>query len=198
MSVKLIDFQLAQQELQREIDKLRGGGFVTVGIHEDANTPVGEGEMTMAALGATLNFGADIDHPGGTSYGYATENDAANRKVSFLKRGAGYAVLGVTQPHKINIPARPWLQPGVQSATPDIIDTLAAGVESGASMNQTLKQVGAIAAGAVQVYMTELRDPPNAPSTIRAKGSDNPLINTGALRGSVSYKVTPTKPEEGL
>lgn len=155
MSVKIIDFQLAQQELQREIDKLRRGGFVTVGIHEDTgNHP--DADISNAQLGALLNFGTD------------------------------------------RIPPRPWLAPGVESATSDIIDTLAAGVESGAPMNQTLEQVGAIAAGAAQVYMTELRDPPNAPSTIAQKGSDNPLIDTGVLRASVSYKVTPAKPEEGL
>lgn len=155
MSVKIIDFQLAQQELQREIDKLRRGGFVTVGIHEDTGNHPDAG-ISNAHLGALLNFGTD------------------------------------------RIPPRPWLVPGVESATPDIIDTLATGVESGTPMNQTLEQVGAIAAGAAQVYMTELRDPPNAPSTIAQKGSDNPLIDTGALRASVSYKVTPAKPEEGL
>lgn len=155
MSVKIIDFQLAQQELQLEIDKLRRSGFVTVGIHEDTGNHPDAG-ISNAQLGALLNFGTD------------------------------------------KIPPRPWLVPGVESATPDIIDTLAAGVESGAPMNQTLEQVGAIAAGAAQVYMTELRDPPNAPSTIAQKGSDNPLIDTGALRSTVSYKVTPAKPEEGL
>lgn len=155
MSVKIIDFQLAQQELQREIDKLRRGGFVTVGIHEGTGNHPDAG-ISNAQLGALLNFGTDM------------------------------------------IPPRPWLVPGVGSATRDIVDTLAAGVESGAPMNQTLEQVGAIAAGAAQVYMTELRDPPNAPSTVAQKGSDNPLIDTGVLRASVSYKVTPAKPEEGL
>lgn len=164
MSVKLIDFQLAQQELQREIDKLRGGGFVTVGIHEDAGTHP-KSSISNAQLGALLNFGNETN----TLYGRPAP-----------------------------IPPRPWLVPGVESATPDIIDTLAAGVESGAPMNQTLEQVGAIAAGAVQVYMTELRDPPNAQYTIDQKGSDNPLIDEGYLRASVTHKVTPAKPEEGL
>ena len=38
----------------------------------------------------------------------------------------------------------------------------------------------------------------NAPSTIAKKGSSNPLIDSGAMRQSVTYSVSPTKPSEGL
>lgn len=198
MSVKIIDFQLAQAELKRELDKLRGNKYATVGIHEDVNAPVEDGDMTMAQLGATLHYGASIDHPGGTDYGYATADAEEQHKVTFLAKGTGHKVLGTTQPHKIDIPARPWLTPGVESATQDVIDTIALGVEKGTNSTQILEQVGAIAAGATQQYMTDLKDPPNAKSTIAKKGSDNPLIDTGALRASVTYKVTGQKPDEGI
>lgn len=197
-SIKIIDFQLAKEELRRELDKFRGDLFATVGIHEDKNAPIGEGDMTMARLGATLNYGAEIDHPGGTSYGYATEEAEKEKRVTFLAKGAGYKILGVTQPHKINIPARPWLIPGVQKATQDIVETIGNGVKNGLVSSQILEQVGAIAAGSVQQYMTDLKSPANAKSTIAKKGSSNPLIDTGALRASVTYKVTSDKPEEGI
>lgn len=155
VNVKLIDFQLAQAELAREMKKLRGGKFVTVGIHEDAGN-VEDGSMTQAQNGALQNYGND------------------------------------------RIPARPWLMPGVQSATQDIIDVIAGGLESGTTPDQTLEQVGAVAAGATQQYITDLDTPPNAPSTIAKKGSDNPLIDTGALRASVTWKVTSEKPTEGI
>lgn len=61
-----------------------------------------------------------------------------------------------------------------------------------------MEQVGAFAAGATQQYITDLRDPPNAPYTIEKKGSDNPLIDTGSMRSSVTYKVTDQKPDEGI
>ncbi len=41
----------------------------------------------------------------------------------------------------------------------------------------------------VQDKITELKDPPNAPSTIKRKGSDNPLIDTGHLRNQINYKI---------
>ncbi len=39
--------------------------------------------------------------------------------------------------------------------------------------------------------------PPNAPSTIRQKGSSHTLIDTGRLRASVTYRVTEDGAEEG-
>lgn len=96
------------------------------------------------------------------------------------------------------IPPRPWLIPGVQSGKQDIVDTIAHGVANDLPLDQVLEQVGAFAAGAVQQYMTDLRTPPNSPYTIEQKGSSNPLIHTGALRASVTYKVSNEKPDEGI
>lgn len=163
MSVKIIDFQLAQAEIKRELDKLRGNKYATVGIHEDAGTH--EGGISNAQLGALLNYGNETN-----------------------------TLFGNPAP----IPARPWLVPGVQSGTQDIVDTIATGIESGLPNEQIMELVGAFAAGAVQQYMTDLKEPPNSDYTIAKKGSSNPLIEDGNLRASVTYKVTDQKPDEGI
>ena len=189
INLKLVDFQRAQQAIEREMKKLRTNRSVTIGIHEDAgNHP--DTDMTMAQLGATLNYGATINHPGGTAYGYKTKTDAKNDKFRFLKNGQGYAVIGYTKPHDIVIPPRPWLIPGVASGTREIIAQIRDGIKSHQPVDDLLEGVGLVAAGKVQEFMTELRDPPNAKSTIRQKGSDNPLIDKGPLRASVVSKVT--------
>lgn len=41
----------------------------------------------------------------------------------------------------------------------------------------------------IQRRMAQGIPPPNAPSTVAAKGSDKPLIDTGQLRSSISYLV---------
>jgi len=46
-----------------------------------------------------------------------------------------------------------------------------------------------MAQGIVQEYMTNLKSPANAPSTIKRKGSANPLIDTGQQRQSVTYSI---------
>lgn len=51
----------------------------------------------------------------------------------------------------------------------------------------TLKRLGLRAVGDVQMKIVDLREPPNAPATIAAKKSSNPLIDTGNMRQSVEY-----------
>ena len=197
ITLKVSNFQEVQEALKKALDEFRGNNTVLVGIHEAAGS-VESGDLTMAKLGAIHEFGADIDHPGGTSYGYATERDAQDGKVRFLGTGKGFMELGVTGPHKITIPARPWLAPGVQSGTIEYLREIEKGVKKGDNLDMVLDRVGIIATGKVQQYMTDLRTPPNAPSTIAKKGSSNPLIDSGMLRGSVTYSVSPIKPSEGL
>lgn len=98
----------------------------------------------------------------------------------------------------VGIPARPWLSPGVNSGNEEYLKIIENTIANGEPIKQGLERVGLVAVGKVQKYMTELRTPANAPSTIKRKGSSNPLIDTGALRASVTYKVTSTKPTEGL
>lgn len=124
--------------------------------------------LTMAQLGAVHEYGASINHP------------------------------GVTGPHKIDIPARPWLRPGVESGTPEYLGIIQKRVAAGANMDALLEDLGIVASGKVQQYMTDLKSPPNAKSTIAKKGSSNPLIDTGALRQSVTYALQKTRPEEGI
>lgn len=93
------------------------------------------------------------------------------------------------------IPARPWLDVGVKSGAQDYLEVIE---NNSDDIDNALEIIGQIAVGKVQQYMTDLQDPPNAPSTIAKKGSSNPLIDTGALRQSVTYSITNTKPKEGL
>lgn len=93
-----------------------------------------------------------------------------------------------------NVPARPFL--GLSSA--DINNQCAPILEqSAAALNnnntqqydQLLDTAGNLAAGIVKQQITDLRSPPNAQSTIERKGSSNPLIDTGLMRQTVTYKV---------
>lgn len=97
-----------------------------------------------------------------------------------------------------NIPARPWLRPGVESGNEEYLKIITEGMEDQQPLGQSLEIVGLVAVGKVQQYMVDLRSPPNAPQTIARKGSSNPLIDTGSLRQSVTHKVTSEKPTEGL
>lgn len=56
-------------------------------------------------------------------------------------------------------------------------------------MRTILSRLGLQAQGDVQEEITALRSPPNAPGTIKQKGSSNPLIHTGRMRQAVTHKV---------
>lgn len=97
-----------------------------------------------------------------------------------------------------NIPARPWLDVGVSQSTKEYLQIIRDGIDDDLSMRQIHEQLGLVAKASVQQYMVDLRTPPNAPSTIAAKGSSNPLIDTGELRQSVDYEIQQGKPKEGI
>lgn len=197
MSISVIGFQQMQAELKKALAEFIGENkAVTIGIHEEAGDA--NDELTMASLGAIHEYGASINHPGGTSYGYATAAAANKGKVRFLRTGVGYMQLGVTGPHKIEIPARPWLKPGVESGNAEYLGIIQNRVAGGSNMDAVLEEIGVVSSGLVQKYMTDLKSPPNAKSTIAKKGSSNPLIQNGHLRSSVTYALQKEQPVEGL
>lgn len=51
------------------------------------------------------------------------------------------------------------------------------------------KRVASVAVRDMQRTIDELQFPPNAPSTIRAKGFNNPLIDSGQMRDSVTWRL---------
>lgn len=141
---------------------------------------------------------------GGLSVTVGIHEDAGQHADDGISNAQLGALLNYGNPHNTlhgnpaPIPARPWLIPGVESATQDIADVIQEAVAGGATLDDTMEQIGAFAAGATQQYMTDLREPPNSQYTIDQKGSSNPLIDDGDLRASVTYKVTKDKPEEGI
>ncbi|MVW80180.1 hypothetical protein [Bordetella sp. 02P26C-1] len=56
-------------------------------------------------------------------------------------------------------------------------------------MDATLGQMGEGIKGQLQQSITDLTTPALAPSTVRAKGFDKPLIDTGHMQNSVDYEV---------
>lgn len=58
-----------------------------------------------------------------------------------------------------------------------------------AELESTLRKLGIMAQGDIQAEITALSSPPNSPVTIALKGSSNPLIDSGAMRQAVTWKI---------
>jgi hypothetical protein len=123
----------------------------------------------------------------------------------------------------INIPARPFMVPGIKAAKKDILRVLKIGAENildggKETGNQTLHKVGLIAQLKIRAAINEGIPPPLADSTLKARirarrgvkgakaelalrktgeppslGLAKPLINTGQLRNSINYVVRKKK-----
>lgn len=57
------------------------------------------------------------------------------------------------------------------------------------NVNVFFETLGEFIVGQLQEYMTDLKTPPNHPFTIEQKGSSNPLIDTGRLRQSITFRI---------
>lgn len=60
-------------------------------------------------------------------------------------------------------------------------------LEGKQSIQKALGLIGEYFQAQVVKKINDLRDPPNAPSTIEKKGSDNPLVDSGQLKQSIRH-----------
>ena len=115
--------------------------------------------------GAYIAVGLAGPHPSGMD---------AGKLASILKDG--------TQDGRI--PARDFLTPAVEAAAPAVrhaLKTAASAALRGKDPRPAMQR-GALAAHEHLIKAIENFDtPPNAPSTIRKKGKDDPLVDSGAL-----------------
>ena len=57
------------------------------------------------------------------------------------------------------------------------------------NLKTTLEDLGPAVVSDIQGVINDLDTPPNAPSTVKAKGFNNPLIDSGQMLNSVRYEV---------
>ncbi|TFL14215.1 hypothetical protein CSC67_08670 [Pusillimonas caeni] len=90
------------------------------------------------------------------------------------------------------IPARPFMGDAAQKYRRDIgtvMDHLARKVEDGADPDAALQTLGQWYQGRQQAHIRSGEFKPNAPATIKKKGSSVPLVDKGRLVNSVRYEV---------
>ena len=92
-----------------------------------------------------------------------------------------------------NIPERSFIRAGYDSEKKNIINDAEKLARKVVAMeikpSTAANLLGDATKGRIQEFAIDLRDPPNAQSTVDAKGSSNPLVDTGQMIGSIDYKV---------
>ncbi|RDU70416.1 hypothetical protein CQA66_08385 [Helicobacter aurati] len=92
-----------------------------------------------------------------------------------------------------NIPARPFFSKCVAKNTNKwffmLSDMLKKNRKNELNINQCLDMLGNVIVSDIQESITQLKEPPNKEKTIKEKKSTNPLIDTGLMRKSVTYRL---------
>ena len=89
------------------------------------------------------------------------------------------------------IPERPFFRQANESVKPKLKRLLKLRTDPKRMImdERSAGEFGLVCQAEVQKSIVRLREPPNAPSTRRIKGSSNPLIDTGFMRQSVTFRV---------
>lgn len=123
---------------------------------------------------------------------------AATVKVGFMagatySNGTPVAMIAAIQEFgapRAGIPPRPFFRNMIAAKSPEWPDAVAnLLVANNYDAAKTLGQAGEAIVGQLRQSIVDLTDPPLKPSTIRRKGFDKPLIDTGHLLQSVTSVV---------
>jgi len=97
----------------------------------------------------------------------------------------------------VNMPSRPFMRQSVDNNKSSIISMCKAQLKAVAhgksTAQETFQKIGVMQKGLVQKTIRDGEFEENAPGTIRQKGSDTPLIDTGHMRQSVDFVIKPRK-----
>lgn len=195
------------------------GGNVTVQVTEtgegdlkrilEALKKLSEDELLVGVSADTAGSGRGEDinnaelafiHTNGVrAAGMKAETDKA------VEEGAPYplALQAYIKEHgspAYRVPPRPFLEPGIEKHLDLVESGMKAALQDvldGGDGRAQRERLGATMAAKVQAYFQEDNGwPPNAPSTIKKKGSAQPLVDTGALRQSITYIIRQKDKEE--
>lgn len=148
--------------------------------------------ISVAKIARLQEFGGSVQHPGGTAYipdAVVGGKAVGARFVTKVFPGS----FNTTGAHAINIPARPFMRlayTNFQLNAAKMQATVIGKVVNGQiTAKQALGQIGMELENQIVKSIKTGNWAPNAPSTIRKKGFDKPLIETAHMWQSVNSKV---------
>lgn len=158
------------------------------GIHEYGCTitPKNGGYLTVpltkaAASNQAKNFVG--------TFVYTSKN--GNKFIAWERGGKLELLFWLTK--SVTIPERSFLRSGFDSCHMEVVDgignALGSYLVSRQHVETILKMCGKQLASQIKKYARELKDPPKSKITISASGKSNPLIQTGEMINSITYRI---------
>lgn len=181
-------FDARLKELAGRLGKAKS---VSVGFLESKTYPDG---TPVAYIAAINEFGAQIEKSPRTAtiLKKVLKSGKIGKKGRFVKAGsAGATPQSFEIPaHTVVIPARPFFRTMVRenqsSWGPQLASVLKA---NDCDAAKALELMGEGMSGQLQDSIRNWSEPPNAPSTVRKKGFNKPLVDQGVMLNSVGKQV---------
>lgn len=175
------------------------GYGVRVGFLEGATYPDGK---SVASVMALQEWGGAVTVPAHTTTVYRRTNKAGThflRNGRFVKQSqSNFATDHAVPEYTVTIPPRPFFRRMIKAKGPswpgDIGRLLKA---NDFDAIKVLMLMGALIKGQLQDSIINFTSPRNAPSTIKRKGFDKPLIDTSHALNSIDFESTGRSREAG-
>lgn len=176
----------ALEQLQR---KVQDGAHVRVGFFEGATYPDG---TPVAQIAAIQEFGATIDVESREQTIYRAIDAKGDFKKGgrFVKKAkSNFATTHDVGAHTVIIPPRPFMRETIASHSHGWGKLLGTALEvANFNVKVALGVTGRAIADQMRDTISRI-SPPNAPSTVKKKGFNTPLVDTGRLRNSIQHEV---------
>lgn len=162
-----------------------------LGILDDTNVTIGVHEGK--AKGAS--FAGSVRHPGNPEDGRRNKRgDSTIAEIAFFME---FGVTGAGRGRSTDIDERPFIRSTVDKKRKDfesLRDRLLNDIVlKNAGVNQSITKLGFVIQEEIKNTIVTLREPPNEPSTVKAKRANNPLIDSTRLLRSIGYTVNVSK-----
>lgn len=176
--------------LERIRSQLAQAQKLKVGYLDTAKYPDG---TYVAQVAYWMEYGAKIDVAEHTQTIYRSirKDGSFNKQGRFVKgKYSNFASDHIVPAHTIVIPPRPSFRKMIDDNKSDWGKVMAEQLRiTNFDVNKSLKRLGIAIEGQLKSSVKAFSDPPNAKSTIRKKGFDKPLVDTGTMWRSVSSVV---------
>ena len=167
-------------------DRLGNGKVLKVGFLNSETYPDG---TPLAYVAAIQEFGATIDIAEHQKelYFKQDKNGVGNKFVK--KNKSNFAQTANVGAYTVFIPPRPFMRNAIEKDSAQWSKIFREAIKRTGSIDQALAILGEKVKESIQDSIRTFVDPSNAKSTIRKKGFDAPLRDTGTLLNHVAYEV---------
>lgn len=122
--------------------------------------------------------------------GYLGGTTEDGRSLPMIAAIQEYGTTQAGKNHSVTIPPHPFMRTTAAEKQNVWCKSLAQSLENNdCNAQKALAEVGEIMVGDIEMAVRDWTDPPNAPSTIKKKGFNDPLVDEGDLLDGADYRL---------